>query len=90
MDYTFQEQSLKVVSYKKNSVAHFDGETCSKLEIILLKQKEPSPVLVQQKRTPKGTSIIQQNTTEPSPCVLWMITAYYPSGNEWLDDLRTR
>ena len=45
MDYTFQEQSLKVVSYKKNSVAHFDGETCSKLEIILLKQKEPSPVL---------------------------------------------
>ena len=27
---------FKVVSYKKNSVVHFDGETCSKLEIILL------------------------------------------------------
>ncbi|MDD2217202.1 MAG: Crp/Fnr family transcriptional regulator [Eubacteriales bacterium] len=27
--------NFKVTSYKKNSVIHFDGETCSKLEIIL-------------------------------------------------------
>ena len=26
---------FKVTSYKKSSVVHFDGETCSKLEIIL-------------------------------------------------------
>ena len=26
---------FKVTSYKKGSVVHFDGETCSKLEIIL-------------------------------------------------------
>lgn len=26
---------FKVTSYKKNSIVHFDGETCSKLEIIL-------------------------------------------------------
>lgn len=26
---------FKIVSYKKNSVIHFEGETCSKLEIIL-------------------------------------------------------
>ena len=26
---------FKVTSYKKNSVIHFDGETCNKLEIIL-------------------------------------------------------
>ncbi|MFY9174826.1 MAG: Crp/Fnr family transcriptional regulator [Peptococcia bacterium] len=27
--------SFKIVSYKKNSVIHFDGEVCNKLEIIL-------------------------------------------------------
>lgn len=30
-----KEGRFKVISYKKNSVVHFDGETCNKLEIIL-------------------------------------------------------
>ena len=28
-------RQFKIVSYKKNSVIHFDGELCNKLEIIL-------------------------------------------------------